>query len=170
MKTKIFLILRHIAMIVSVGWCSGVCAQSQARQLMFDIGSVEAWRLGPKAIIDHCKHQDPEGVASRLETYEAWLTKNDEMTKRVTRTVETLVPVLLPQSNPRIDPVKGVRAYITIEVLKENFLGKTPEEQKAFCQTYSPEKTVVNTEKLMKALTELESWSDRINGGAKPGE
>ena len=108
-------------------------ADGGKQQVARDIGAILAWRLGPEAVEERCRAEDPEGTEVRRKSLQAWLDKNSALIKAVdTRTAE-VVPLAYPVP-PNVDGAKLVSAQVKKILLEELTAGKTPEQLQAICK------------------------------------
>lgn len=120
------------------------------------LGVIEGWRIAPEAVTHHCKKFDPEGDDSRNASLLAWQQAHAELIAKIDASFAKAVPIVSPSRT--VDPVQGIRAYITIEALKMRFLGKTDDEARAVCKTYFAEPARTNVEPVIKSLAEIDRW------------
>jgi hypothetical protein len=108
-------------------------ADGGKQQVARDLGAILAWRLGPEAVEERCRVEDPEGSETRRKSLLAWLDKNAALIKSVDERVAEVVPLAYPV-RANVDAVQAVRTQVKTILLEELTAGKTPEQLKAICK------------------------------------
>jgi hypothetical protein len=103
-------------------------------EMVREVGAVLAWRLGPEAIEEKCRGDDPGGSEIRNNALKAWLDKNAALIQEVDARVAEVVPLAYPPSKKTADPVQAVGAQVKAMFLDSIFEGKSPEESAAICK------------------------------------
>ena len=84
-------------------------ADGGKQQVARDLGAILAWRLGPEAVEERCRVEDPEGIEARKKSLQAWLDKNAALIKSVDERAAEVVPLAYPV-RANVDAVTLVRA------------------------------------------------------------
>jgi hypothetical protein len=108
-------------------------ADGGKQQVARDLGAILAWRLGPEAVEERCRVEDPEGSETRRKSLQAWLDKNAALIKSVDERVAEVVPLAYPV-RANVDAVQAVRTQVKTILLEELTAGKTPEQLQAICK------------------------------------
>ena len=123
-----------VAVLFVPGYSRG--ADGGKQQVARDLGAILAWRLGPEAVEERCRLEDPEGAEARGQFLQAWLAKNAALIKSVDDRAAEVAPLALPVP-ANVDAVQLVRTQVKTILLEELTAGKTPEQLKAICKAES---------------------------------
>jgi hypothetical protein len=121
-----------VAVLFVPGYSRG--ADGGRQQVARDLGAILAWRLGPEAVEERCRLEDPEGADARHKFLQAWLARNAALIKSVDDRAAEVAPLALPVP-ANVDAVQLVRTQVKAILLEELTAGKTPEQMKAICKT-----------------------------------
>lgn len=98
-----------------------------------ELGAVLGWRLGPVAVVEHCRTVDAENAAARDKLLQDWQSKNDELIKSVDSRVAEIAQLLDPRAPP--DALVGsLRQQVSKLVVEASFAGKSGDEARALCK------------------------------------
>lgn len=97
-----------------------------------EVGAVLAWRLGPEAVEERCRSEDPAGIPVREKALKAWLAKNADLIRQVDERVAEVVPLVDSASN-RDGIVDMVRAQVKRMLLESIFAGRNTMELQTIC-------------------------------------
>ena len=103
-------------------------------EMVREVGAVLAWRLGPEAVEEKCRSDDPGGTEIRKKALKAWLDKNAPLIQEVDARVAEVVPLAYPPSKKMVDPVQAVSTQVKAMFLESIFEGKSPEESAGICR------------------------------------
>ena len=147
-------------------------AADPARQeAIQELGSVLAWRMGPETVEEACRPLDPEGVAARKQSLDAWLAKNAPLIGEVDTRVAAVAPALYAKPTST-DVVKAIRAQIRSLLLEVNFDGLSEEDRKAKCRAEadpaSPRWNNPGMPQVKISLAVLYDWQVRSGESADP--
>ena len=145
-------------------------ASEESYRIQTQLGAIEGWRVAPEAILRYCKRIDPANDGIRRVRYEAWLDENRELIAGIDRRFSEVVP-LFPLPHSGADPVAYVKARVIMDILRSTFLEKAPDEQSAYCRSYTeshfPWFDNSKLERVHAAITILDEWSKdqgRVHG------
>jgi hypothetical protein len=108
-------------------------ADGGRQQVARDLGAILAWRLGPEAVEERCRIEDPEGAEARGKFLQAWLAKNAALIKSVDDRAAEVAPLAL-RVPANVDAAQRVRSQVKTILLEELAAGKTEEQLKAICK------------------------------------
>lgn len=108
--------------------------ETDGQVLARELGAVLAWRLGPEAVEETCRAQDPAGTEVRQKALKEWLAKNAELIGSVDTRVAAIAPLIFPKSTGA-EAVQSVRGQVKQILLEAIFSEKTPEETAAICKS-----------------------------------
>jgi len=101
--------------------------------LVKEIGAVLGWRLGPEAIVEHCRAVDAAGVAARDKLLQDWQSKNGELIKAVDSRVAEIAQLLDPNKPPG-DLVASLHQQVGKLVVEGMFAEKSDDESRGLCE------------------------------------
>ncbi|WP_067269437.1 tetratricopeptide repeat protein [Mitsuaria sp. 7] len=104
--------------------------------MQMHLGVIGAWQVGPEAVLRYCRKEDPTGEPGRAAKYESWQKENATLRTEVELRFNRSLPMFPPANSPA-NPVEAVRAAVTLSVLKQTFLGKSPDEVVTICKAYA---------------------------------
>ncbi|MED5612929.1 MULTISPECIES: hypothetical protein [unclassified Janthinobacterium] len=137
-------------------------ASEESYRIQTQLGAIEGWRVAPEAILRYCNRIDPANDGTRRVRYEVWIDDNRELIAGIDRRFYELVP-LFPLPHSGADPIAFVKARLIMDILRSTFLEKTPDEQSAYCQSYTdshfPWFDNSRLERVHAAIAILDEWS-----------
>jgi hypothetical protein len=89
-----------------------------------ELGVVLGWRLGPQAIVEHCRSLDPGGAAARDKLLADWRSLNDDLIGAVDGTVAEVVP-LLDRKTPPETLIATLQGQVGKLLVETTFEGKS---------------------------------------------
>ena len=108
-------------------------AQPADNIVVKELGAVLGWRLGPAAVVEHCRAVDAEGVAARDKLLQDWQSKNGELIKSVDSRVAEIAQMLDPKTPPDV-LVASLHRQVGKLVVEATFAEKSGDEARALCQ------------------------------------
>jgi endoglucanase len=115
----------------------GIGASSQSGSadgnIARDLGAVLGWRLGPGAVVAHCRGVDPEGAAARAKLLAEWESQNGELIKAVDSRVAEVVP-LLDSQKPPDTLIATLHDHVSKMFVEATFGGKSDDEVRTACK------------------------------------
>ena len=98
-----------------------------------DLGAVLGWRLGPQALVAHCRGLDADGAVARDKLLADWNSQNDELIKAVDGRVAEIAPLLDSKKSPDA-LIATLHDHVSKLVVESTFAAKPEEEARAICK------------------------------------
>jgi endoglucanase len=126
-----------------------------------ELGAALGWRLGPQAIVEHCRAIDADGVAARDKLLSNWRELNDDLIHAVDSSVAEVVPLLDPKAPPDA-LIASLHEQVGKLMVETTFEGKSGDEARAICQAETdasrPRWRVDDERRLQQSLARLREW------------
>jgi len=126
-----------------------------------DLGAALGRRLGPEAIVEHCRSIDVNGVAARDKLLANWRELNDDLIRAVDSRVAEVVPLLDPKT-PADALIASLHEQVGKLLVESTFEGKSDEEARAICKSEAdasaPRWKIDDEKRLQQSLARLHQW------------